>query len=119
MALWPAQTRHIGIAVPRVPRALGIWMAINSLDVLLTFYLLGLGGTEGNPMLALVIAHGGAGSMLAVKLGLALAAGLALSRTGRLGMLGAANRLMSLVVVYNLGLLTYLHWSGHPSPLFG
>lgn len=97
-----------------LPRPLLVWMGVNALDLLLTFYLLSVGGMEGNPMLALALAHGGAASMLAVKLGLALVAGLALVRMGRVGVLGVANPLMSLVVIYNAGLLTYLHW-----PLLG
>ncbi len=93
-----------------LPRPLAVWMGVNALDLLLTFYLLSVGGMEGNPMLALALAHGGAASMLAVKLGLALVAGITISRMGRLALLSAANRLMSLVVVYNAGLLIYLHW---------
>ena len=50
----------------------------------------------------------GVGSLLAVKLGLALAAGLVIARMGRLALLGVASRLMSLVVVYNAGLLAYV-----------
>ena len=112
MSLWPAQARPRAAEAPRLPRALGLWMGVNALDVLLTFYLLGIGGAEGNPMLAFALAAGGAGSLLAVKLGLALVAGLVISRMGRLAMLGAASRLMSLVVVYNAGLLAYFHWQG-------
>ena len=108
MSLWPAQAHSKAADVPRFPGPLGLWMGVNALDMLLTFYLLGIGGIEGNPMLASALAFGGAGSMLAVKLGLALAAGLVISRMGRLALLGVASRLMSLVVVYNAALLTYL-----------
>ncbi len=119
MSFWPAQARSRAVGVPRLPRALGVWMGVNALDVLLTFYLLGIGGAEGNPMLAFALAAGGVGSLLAVKLGLALAAGLVIARMGRLALLGAASRLMSLVVVYNGGLLAYSLWKSHTGPLFG
>ena len=119
MSFWPAQARSRAVQVPRLPRALGQWMGVNALDALLTFYLLGIGGTEGNPMLALALAAGGVGSLIALKLALALTAGLVISRMGRPAMLVAASRLMSLVVVYNAGLLAYLVWAGHTAPLFG
>ena len=112
MSLWHAQARSSApsaVEAPRLPRALGIWMGVNALDMLLTFYLLGIGGIEGNPMLALALASGGVGSMLVLKLGMALAAGLLISKMGRPAVLGAASRLMSLVVVYNAGLLVYLY----------
>ena len=108
MSFWPAQTRSKAAELPRFPGPLALWMGVNALDMLLTFYLLGTGGTEGNPLLGFALAYGGAGSMLAVKLGLALAAGLVISRMGRPALLGAASRLMSLVVVYNAGLLAYV-----------
>ena len=73
MSLWPAQARSTAVEAPRFPGPLGLWMGVNALDMLLTFYLLGVGGTEGNPMLGFALASGGAGSMLAVKLGLARA----------------------------------------------
>ena len=119
MSLWPAQARSRAVEVPRLPRALGVWMGVNALDVLLTFYLLGIGGAEGNPMLAFALAAGGVGSLLAVKLGLALAAGLVISRMGRPALLGVASMLMSLVVVYNAALLAYLHWQGRAALLSG
>ena len=118
MSLWHAQARSSApsapsapsvVEAPRLPRALGVWMGVNALDMLLTFYLLGIGGIEGNPMLALALASGGVGSMLVLKLGMALAAGLLISKMGRPAVLGAASRLMSLVVVYNAGLLVYLY----------
>ncbi len=111
MAVWTSLQRPTSEVASPLPTPLLVWMGVNALDLLLTFYLLSVGGMEGNPMLALALAHGGAASMLAVKLGLALVAGLTLSRMGRLALLRAANRLMSLVVVYNAGLLTYLHWT--------
>ena len=107
MSLWPAQARPKAVEAPRFPGPLGLWMGVNALDMLLTFYLLGSGGVEGNPMLGAALAYGGAGSMLTVKLGLALAAGLVISRMGRPALLGMASRLMSLVVLYNAGLLAY------------
>lgn len=119
MSFWPAQARPRVVEAPQLPRALGRWMGVNALDALLTFYLLGIGGTEGNPMLALALAAGGVGSLVAVKLTLALTAGLVISRMGRPAMLVAASRLMSLVVVYNAGLLAYWVWQGHTAPLFG
>ena len=108
MSFWPAQTPSRAAEAPRLPSALGVWMGVNALDVLLTFFLLGIGGLEGNPMLASALAFGGAGSMAAVKLGLALAAGLVIWRMGRPALLSLASGLMSLVVVYNAGLLAYL-----------
>ena len=108
MSVWPAQARFKAVEAPRFLGPLGLWMGVNALDMLLTFYLLGSGGVEGNPMLGFALAYGGASSMLAVKLGLALAAGLVISGMGRLGLLGVASRLMSLVVVYNAGLLAYV-----------
>jgi len=119
MSFWPAQTRSKAVEVQQLPRALGLWMEVNALDGLLTFYLLGIGGAEGNPMLAFALAAGGDGSLLAVKLALALTAGLVISRMGRMALLGAASRLMSLVVVYNAGLLAYSLWQGRAGPLLG
>ena len=110
MSIWPAQARSHAAEAPRFPAPLGPWMSVNALDMLLTFYLLGIGGIEGNPMLGFALASGGVGSMLAVKLGLALAAGLVISRMGRPALLGMASKLMSLVVLYNAGLLAYLLW---------
>ncbi len=107
MSVWPPQARSK--AAPWLPRPLRLWMGVNALDLLLTFLLFGVGGVEGNPMLALALAYGGTGGLLALKLGLALAAGLVISRMGRLALLGVASRLMGLVVVYNAGLLAYLY----------
>ena len=113
MSFWPTQARSRAVGLPRLPRALGLWMGVNALDAVLTFYLLGIGGAEGNPMLAFALAVGGVGSLLALKLTLALTAGLVISRMGRPAMLVAASRLMSLVVFYNAGLLAYTLWQGH------
>ncbi len=44
---------------------------------------------------------------------------IVISRMGRPAMLVAASRLMSLVVVYNAGLLAYWVWAGRTAPLFG
>ena len=119
MSFWPAQARPKVVETPQLSGALSRWMGVNALDALLTFYLLGIGGTEGNPMLAFAFAAGGVGSLLAVKLTLALTAGLVISRMGRPAMLVAASRLMSLVVVYNAALLAYWVWQGHAAPPFG
>lgn len=90
------------ISWPRRP--LGLWLGLNMLDALLTFYLLGLGGTEGNPMLGFVQAQVGAGSMLIAKLAFASAAGVAMWSRGRSDLLRIAGGLMGLVVAYNLAL---------------
>ena len=111
MARWPARDRSAVAEPARFPMPLAVWMGINGLDALLTFYLLGIGGTEGNPMLAYLMAQGGGELMLGVKLGLALMAGLTIWTMGRLALLGAASRLMSLVVVYNAGVLAYAQWT--------
>ena len=110
MGVWTSLHHPTSEVASPLPRPLLVWMGVNAVDLLLTFYLLSVGGMEGNPMLALALTHGGAASMLTVKLGLALVAGLTIARMGRLALLGVANRLMSLVVVYNAGLLIYLHW---------
>lgn len=110
MARWPTQNRSAAAEPARFPMPLAVWMGINGLDALLTFYMLGIGGTEGNPMLALLMAQGGGDLMLGVKLGLALVAGLTIRSMGRLALLTAASRLMSLVVVYNAALLVHTLW---------
>ena len=110
MARWPTQNRSAAAEPARFPMPLAVWMGINGLDALLTFYLLGIGGTEGNPMLAFLMGQGGGELMLAVKLGLALVAGLTIWSMDRLSLLSAASRLMSLVVVYNVVLLGHTLW---------
>ncbi len=110
MARWPTQDRSAVAGPARLPMPLAVWMGINGLDALLTFYMLGIGGTEGNPMLAFLMAQGGGEFMLAVKLGLALVAGLTICSMGRPALLGVASRLMSLVVVYNAALLAHTLW---------
>ena len=85
-----------------------MWLGLHLIDVLLTFYLFGLGGAEANPMLAFVEGHAGASLMLTAKLILALAAGLVLMQKGKSALLGVGNRLMGVVVAYNLALAAYV-----------
>ena len=84
MSLWHAQARSSAprapsapsvVEAPRLPRALGIWRGVNALDMLLTFYLLGIGGNEGNPLLALALASGVVSPRLVLQDGRARGAG--------------------------------------------
>jgi hypothetical protein len=51
-----------------------MWMGLNALDALLTLHLPGLGGAEGNPLLATIQNHAGGEFMLLAKLLLAFGA---------------------------------------------
>ena len=95
------------------------WMGLNLLDAVLSFHLLGIGGTEGNPLLAAIQSQVGGNLMLLTKLLLAAAAGLAVGMLGRTALLGVANRLMAVVVLYNLGLAAYVGVAAGPSLISG
>ena len=94
------------VAQPR--RGFVTWMGLNALVALLMLYLFGLGDVEGNPMLVAIQDQVGGAMMLMAKLVLAMMAGAALWKYGRASLFGIANRLMAVVVVYNLGLDTYI-----------
>ena len=95
------------IATPRFPRPLVAWLGVNLLDAIFTYVLIGFGGIEGNPMLSHFQGLFGPIGMLAAKLALAAAVGLALTMNGRSHLLVFASRLMGLVAVYNAILLVY------------
>jgi hypothetical protein len=85
----------------RIPTSLTVWVGLNALDALLTFYLLGAGGVEANPMLAAMQSELGAAGMLLMKVGIALLAGIALLTIKRPALLHLASKLMAVVVAYN------------------
>jgi hypothetical protein len=101
-----SQPDPAAVAQPR--RGFVTGMGPNALVALLTLYLFGLGGVEGNPMLVAIQDQVGAAKMLMAKLVLAMMAGAALWKYGRASLFGIANRLMAVVVVYKLGLATYI-----------
>jgi hypothetical protein len=101
-----SQPDPAAIAQPR--RGFVTWMGLNALIALLTIYLFGLGGIEGNPMPVAIQDQVGGAMVLMAKLVLAMMAGAALWKYGRASLFRIANRLMAVVVVYNLGLATYI-----------
>jgi hypothetical protein len=89
---------------------LALWMCLHALDALLTHHLLGVGGTEGNPLLAMLQGPLGDVGMLWAKLTGAAAVGIVVARTQRPAVLRAANGVMALVVLYKAALVAYVHW---------
>jgi hypothetical protein len=116
--LWKPSAQSSTAAVDaRWPsRTLAMWMGLNALDALLTLHLPGLGGAEGNPLLATIQNHAGGEFMLLAKLLLAFGAGYLIWKIGRFALLGVANKLMALVVLYNLGLAAYVQTAAWPTP---
>jgi hypothetical protein len=90
------------------PNLLVMWAGLHVIDALLTLSLLGLGGIEGNPLLATVQSTLGDVSMLGAKVVVALAAGLAVVRAGKGSILGLGNTLMAGVVLYNAALVFWV-----------
>jgi hypothetical protein len=81
-----------------------LWLALNLLDALLTYQLLGMGGVEGNPLLAALMGHAGEAWALTAKVAVAsLVAGVVL-HYGRTHLLRSASLLMAGVVLYNAAL---------------
>lgn len=109
------RSRPLGIQLRASPE-LWFWIALNVLDAALTAYLLGMGGTEGNPMLSLAQLHLGVGGMLLIKITLASFIGLVIASRGQTRTLKAASVLMTVVVVYNLGLALYVTTPGMTLP---
>lgn len=90
------------ISVFATPRHIvALWLALNLLDALLTHQLLGMGGVEGNPLLAALMGQAGEVWALVAKVAAAcLVAGLVL-RFQRARLLRGASALMAGVVLYN------------------
>ena len=86
---------------------LGIWVGLNVLDAMLTFYMLGLGWTEANPMLGFVESRVGTSLMLVTKLAISTTVGVVIVSIGRAHLLRIASALMGMVVAYNSVLAAY------------
>jgi len=95
-------------AVAQPGRGFVTWMGLNARVALLMLYLFGLGDVEGNSMLVAIQDQVGGAMMLMAKLVLAMMSGAAFWKYGGASLFGIANRLMAAVVVYNLGLATYI-----------
>ena len=124
-------TEHIGnslgpqppgwMSVPnlRYPYEHLAFVAVSSLDVILTWLILALGGSEVNPIAALVIHEWGLTGAILFKYSLTLfvvivceVVGRTKERTGR-ALAGVAIAISSLPVLYSLGLLA-MHWMQEP-----
>lgn len=93
--------------------SLPLWLTLNALDSMITWYTLSLGGYEANPVLRLVgYAHGDA-IMLAVKMSLALLIGLLVWRRGSRRLRGTLNLGMTLVIIANCAMLLQPIWQGN------
>jgi len=99
----------------RPPSLLYIWVSLHVLDVLLSLYLIGLGGREGNPLLAALEGPLGTVGMLGFKLSAAGVIGLLLWQSERWPLLHKANIGIGVVVLYNAALVALAHL---PSGLF-
>jgi hypothetical protein len=90
--------------------SLALWLVLNALDSIVTWYTLSLGGHEANPALRLAsYAHGDV-IMLAVKMALALLIGLLVWRRGSRRLRGTLNLGMSLVVIANCTMVLQPIW---------
>lgn len=85
--------------------SLPLWLALNALDSMVTWYTLSLGGYEANPVLRLAGHTHGDAAMLAVKMSLALLIGLLVWRRGSRRLRGTLNLGMSLVIIANCAML--------------
>jgi hypothetical protein len=94
----PATQTTTGAAIRRIAL---LWLALNLLDALLTYQLLGAGGVEGNPLLAALMAQSGEGWALTTKVAAASVVAGVVLRYGRTGLLRGASLLMAVVVLYN------------------
>ncbi len=100
----------------RIPTSFGVWVGFNAVDALLTLYLLGVGGVEGNPMLTAMQSEMGAIGMLLAKVGISAFAGVALLTMNRAPLLGLASKLMGVVVTYNAIIAFYMLAPGATMP---
>ena len=84
-----------------------VWLALNALDMLTTHVALQLGAVEANPIVAGLIARSGEAVTYSLKLLLVLAVAALLYKTRRLLLFNWLNLGMGLVIVSNIGVLTY------------